>query len=187
MKKRPEVGVGVLVVRDGRILLSKRLKVYGYGKLSLPGGHVEFGETLTQCAQREVEEETGLRLKKILNLRHYTEEITGSKHYLTFYLIASCPKNQEPVRTEPTKNGAWGWYDPFHLPSHAWHPTKRLMHEGGGLVRDFINGTAAEAAIGLVTQRKKAAAGNKANLNLWNLINEELVGDWPRKRDKSRS
>ena len=98
--KRPSVGVGVLVVRDGRILLSKRLKAYGFGRLAPPpppGGHVEWMETLADTARREVEEETGIRLGKVHNLYVYSEEVRKKerRHYVTFYLIARCPEGQE--------------------------------------------------------------------------------------------
>ena len=140
--KRPDIGVGVLVInQDGHILLSKRLKPYGYGKLALPGGHVEWMETLVQTAKREVLEETGIRLKKCEEMRDYTEELNRKmdKHYATFYLIAEMPKNQKPRDTEPHKHGPWGWYDPFNLPRHAWNPTKRLVKRSGHLITAFIN------------------------------------------------
>jgi 8-oxo-dGTP diphosphatase len=123
----PRVGVGVLIFRNNKILLSKRLKEYGYGQLALPGGHVEWQETLIDCAKREVLEETGLQLKRVVNTQMYTEEISEGKHYVTFYLIAKCPKNQDPQQTEPTKHEPWNWYDPWKLPNHTWAPTKRLM------------------------------------------------------------
>lgn len=140
-KKRPDIGVGVLVVnQDGHILLSRRLKPYGYGKLALPGGHVEWMETLVQTAKREVLEETGIRLKKCEEMRDYTEELNRKmdKHYATFYLIAEMPKNQKPRDTEPHKHGSWSWYDPFNLPRHAWNPTKRLVKRSGTQIREFV-------------------------------------------------
>ena len=144
--KRPQVGIGVLVVRDKKILLSKRLKPYGRNKLALPGGHVEWMETLEECARREVLEETGIKLGKVHNLYTYSEEVNKKvgKHYLTFYLIARMPPDQEPQTTEPKKHGPWGWYDPFNLPRHAWKPTKRLCSgelNGGSctLIRAFLN------------------------------------------------
>lgn len=145
--KRPSVGIGVLIVRDKKILLSTRLKPYGYGKLALPGGHVEWMEYLEDTAVREVFEETGIKLnkKRVYNLYVYSEEIHPKlgKHYVTFYLIADCPKGQEPRRREPSKNGPWAWYDPFNLPKHTWKPTKRLCGSElkgghGTLIQDFI-------------------------------------------------
>ena len=53
------VGVGVIIVRDGNVLLGERAGSHGAGTWALPGGHLEFGETVADCARREVLEETG--------------------------------------------------------------------------------------------------------------------------------
>lgn len=58
--ERPFVGVGVAIVRDGQILLVKRRNEPGKGLWAVPGGKVEYGETLRDAAAREVKEETGL-------------------------------------------------------------------------------------------------------------------------------
>lgn len=57
---RPEVGVGALVVRDGKVLLVRRSNPPGRGKWSIPGGHLELGEGICRAALRELEEETGV-------------------------------------------------------------------------------------------------------------------------------
>ena len=57
---RPIVGVGGVVVQDGRALIVKRAHEPRKGEWSLPGGIVELGETLIEAARREIKEETGL-------------------------------------------------------------------------------------------------------------------------------
>jgi len=57
---RPIVGVGAIIIENGRILLEKRKNDPGRGKWSIPGGLVELGESLEQTVMREVKEETGL-------------------------------------------------------------------------------------------------------------------------------
>ncbi len=57
---RPIVGVGAVVVQDGRALIVKRAGEPLKGQWSIPGGAVELGETLRQAAAREAREETGL-------------------------------------------------------------------------------------------------------------------------------
>jgi mutator protein MutT len=57
---RPVVGVGAVVVRDGRALVVKRAHEPRKGEWSLPGGTVELGETLVDAVKREIKEETGL-------------------------------------------------------------------------------------------------------------------------------
>ena len=57
----PQVGVGAVCVRDGRVLLVKRGRGPAVGQWSIPGGRLEHGESLSQAVARELAEETGLR------------------------------------------------------------------------------------------------------------------------------
>jgi len=61
---QPLVGVGVVIVCNGKILLEKRKKEPSKGKWSIPGGLVELGESLEQTVIREVHEETCLKVEK---------------------------------------------------------------------------------------------------------------------------
>jgi len=56
----PVVGVGAVVVRDGRALVVRRAHEPRKGEWSLPGGLLNLGESLADGARREVKEETGL-------------------------------------------------------------------------------------------------------------------------------
>ncbi|MEM4733021.1 MAG: NUDIX hydrolase [Candidatus Bathyarchaeia archaeon] len=58
--ERPVVGVGAIIINDGKILLEKRKSPPAKGKWSVPGGLVELGEKIEQAVIREVKEETGL-------------------------------------------------------------------------------------------------------------------------------
>jgi len=62
---KPSVGVGVIVVRAESLLLGKRKNSHGEGEWSFAGGHLEFGETVEECARRELEEETGLKFRPL--------------------------------------------------------------------------------------------------------------------------
>lgn len=57
------VGVGALVIRDGKVLLVRRGRAPGKGFWAIPGGGVEIGETLQAAAEREVLEETGISIR----------------------------------------------------------------------------------------------------------------------------
>jgi 8-oxo-dGTP diphosphatase len=59
----PIVAVGVVVKRDHEVLLVRRLNEPSRGRLSLPGGVVELGETVREAARREVQEECGLQVE----------------------------------------------------------------------------------------------------------------------------
>ncbi|MDH3754908.1 MAG: NUDIX domain-containing protein [Acidimicrobiia bacterium] len=60
---RPETCAGAIVVADGRLLLIERATPPDQGRWSLPGGRVEGGESLGAAVEREVAEETGLRVE----------------------------------------------------------------------------------------------------------------------------
>ena len=57
---QPVVGVGAVIVKEGKIALIKRGNEPGKGKWSIPGGHVELAESLEQAVTRETKEEVGL-------------------------------------------------------------------------------------------------------------------------------
>ena len=61
---QPFVGIGAIIICDGKILLEKRRNDPGKGKWSVPGGLVEVGEGIEQTVVREVKEETGLEVEK---------------------------------------------------------------------------------------------------------------------------
>jgi 8-oxo-dGTP diphosphatase len=59
----PVVGVGAVIVADGKVLIVKRAHDPRKGEWSLPGGRVELGETLVDALRREIKEETGLEIE----------------------------------------------------------------------------------------------------------------------------
>ena len=114
-KKRPKVGIGVLVLKDGKVLLAKRKGAHGRGEWAFPGGHLEFGESFEECVIRECREEAGIEIKnikfvRISNLKKYT-----GKHYVDIGMLAQW-KSGEPRVLEPRRSESWGWYDLDNLP-----------------------------------------------------------------------
>ena len=61
--QQPLVGVGAIIIEDGRVLLIRRGKAPLLGEWSIPGGMLELGETVRQGAEREALEETGLTVR----------------------------------------------------------------------------------------------------------------------------
>ena len=61
--ENPVVGVGAVVVRDGKALIIKRAHEPRKGEWSLPGGLLELGESLADAARREIKEETNLEIE----------------------------------------------------------------------------------------------------------------------------
>jgi 8-oxo-dGTP diphosphatase len=117
MQEYIKVGVGVMVMKDGKILLGKRIgNKHGAGEYALPGGKLEFGETLEECAVRETMEESGLT---IANLRLLcTSDLLKypPQHFVDVGFVADW-KSGEPQTMEPDKLEGWAWYNLDELPS----------------------------------------------------------------------
>jgi ADP-ribose pyrophosphatase len=62
-RELPRVGVGAIVIHEGRLLLVQRASSPGKGFWAIPGGLVELGETVREAAERELLEETGIRVR----------------------------------------------------------------------------------------------------------------------------
>lgn len=125
-----QVGVGVIILRDGRVLLGERQGSHGAGTWALPGGHLEFGESVEACARRETEEETGLRLSDITPAP-YTNDVMPSegKHYVTVFVLAHALPG-EAQRMEPNKCKEWRWFRWSELPENLFQPLKSLVGQG---------------------------------------------------------
>jgi 8-oxo-dGTP diphosphatase len=63
LEGRPSVGVGAVIVHGGRVVLIRRGKEPLKGRWVVPGGTVEWGESLEDALVREVQEETGLTVR----------------------------------------------------------------------------------------------------------------------------
>lgn len=124
------VGVGVLLLRDGRVLLGERRGSHGAGTWAPPGGHLEYGETPESCARREVLEETGLTLGDV-HPGPYSVDLFPERHrqYVTLFVLAPAPTG-EPECREPAKCAGWSWW-PWHaLPTPLFAPLASLLAQG---------------------------------------------------------
>jgi 8-oxo-dGTP diphosphatase len=111
-----KVGVGVMIMKDGKVLLGKRKGSHGEGEYAWPGGHLEYMESFEECAKREVMEETGMEIDNIRFLRLSNLKDYAPKHYVDIGLVADW-KSGDPEIKEPDKIEGWGWYDLENLPS----------------------------------------------------------------------
>jgi len=112
---RPRVGVGVMVLKEGKALMGKRKSAHGAGEYAWPGGHMEHMESFEACAKREVREETGLEIKNIRFLRLLNFKDHAPKHYVDIALVAEWESGEAKVM-EPEKCESWGWYELDNLP-----------------------------------------------------------------------
>lgn len=126
----PRVGVGVIVLRDGLVLLGERIGAHGAGTWALPGGHLEFGESVEQCAWREVLEETGLDVQ-LIGPGPYTSDVfvDEQRHYVTLFVLARSARG-EPRRCEPHKCARWQWRRWSEMPMPLFAPLRTLRASG---------------------------------------------------------
>jgi 8-oxo-dGTP diphosphatase len=126
----PLIGVGVIVMKSGLVLLGERRGSHGAGTWALPGGHLDLGESVEDCAKRETLEETGLGLDRVM-LGPFSNEpfITAGKHYVTLFVIGCCADG-EPRLMEPNKCARWEWFGWNHMPAPLFTPLERLRDTG---------------------------------------------------------
>jgi len=111
---RPQLAVSAVIFRDGKVLLVRRARSPGQGFYSLPGGRVEFGESLHTALTREVDEETGLKID-IVGLAGWREVLpsaSGGGHYVIMSFAARWA-GQEPVLNDEHDDFKWLEPDAF--------------------------------------------------------------------------
>ena len=92
--KQPVVGVGAVILKQGKILLEKRGNEPAKGQWSIPGGAVEVGESLEEAVIRETKEETGLEAQSpcfidVVDQVHLDDKGKIQFHYVIIdYLVS---------------------------------------------------------------------------------------------------
>ena len=126
-------GAAVMIVKDGKVLLGKRnvdpekagSQLHGEGTWTLPGGKVDFGETIHNAAIRELKEETDLDAKK-LELISVTDEIVHDAHFVSMGFV--CTEWEGEVKTmEPEEITEWRWFPLDELPSPMFKPSAKMI------------------------------------------------------------
>ena len=104
----PQLAVSAAIFRDGKVLLVRRARSSAKGFYSLPGGRVEFGESLHEALRREVDEETGLAIDiaGLAGWREVLPSASGGGHYLIMSFAARW-KDREPVLNHEHDDFKW--------------------------------------------------------------------------------
>lgn len=134
-KKIMGIGTGVMLLKEGKILLGKRnddpekadSALKGEGTWTIPGGKLDFGESFEDGAEREVFEETGIRVdKENLKLISISNDRVETAHFATMGFL--CEKFEgEPEIKEPEEITEWRWFPLNDLPSPIFFPVKKLL------------------------------------------------------------
>lgn len=107
----PGVGAGLLIQRDGKVLLYKRENPPEAGHWSIVGGKVDHMETAATAAKREAEEETGLLIGET-HLLCVSEQIipADGQHWLSLIYVTDDVRGDARLM-EPEKLSDMGWFD----------------------------------------------------------------------------
>lgn len=111
----PQVGVGVMIVKDGTVLLGKRKGAHGAGEYAFPGGHLEYMESFEHCATRETQEECGIEIAQIRFQFLANVTTYAPQHYVHIGLLADW-QHGTPEVLEPESSGRWEWHNIDRLP-----------------------------------------------------------------------
>ena len=133
------VGVGCLITsaeHPGAVLMGIRQGSHGAGKLALPGGHLELGESWETCAARETLEETNLTVENISFVYATNDpniDNNVNKHYVTIFMHCSVTSDSGPLQLmEPEKCLEWKWFPwtEVHeiLTSHTYELFDPMLH-----------------------------------------------------------
>jgi ADP-ribose pyrophosphatase YjhB (NUDIX family) len=107
--RAPGVGCGAAIVRDGRILLIKRLKPPEAGCWSLPGGKVDFLERVADAVVREIREEIGVAIAIERPLGWVETVGLDDQHWVSPIYLARLVAG-EPRICEPEKHADVAWF-----------------------------------------------------------------------------
>jgi 8-oxo-dGTP diphosphatase len=145
----PRAGASAVIFRSDAVLLVQRAGGPWRGLWSLPGGHIEPGETARAAAVREIREETGLSVE-ILGLVDVHDVILRDAHAAlsAHYVLAvfyGCSPSGEPVAASDCHDARFvrvTEFDGYTLTEGA----RRLIDEAADLLRGSIGAQARQAS-----------------------------------------
>lgn len=125
---QPAIGVATIVVKGGKILIGKDTRK-GDNLYGVPGGHWENDETLKECAQREVKEESGIICQNVhlISVYDFFRE-DKNKSYVTIGMKAEYKKGEEKDLEDEGRLD-WDWYKPEEALELNLFPADKILIE----------------------------------------------------------
>lgn len=132
---KPGIGVGIMIIKDNKILLGLRnldkekagSELNGQGTWTMPGGKVKYMETLKDAAKRELKEETDLTATK-LSVLCISDDMTDTAHFVTVgFLVTEYEGKIKTMELETILE--WKWFDLNKLPKNMYKPSEKCIEK----------------------------------------------------------
>lgn len=129
----PIIGVGGVIVHQGRVLLVRRGRPPLMGEWSIPGGALETGETLLEALRREMREETGLEVRPVTLLEVLDRIIRDEQgraryHYVLIDYLCTVEDPQACAASDALE---CRWVEPGDWPQYGlWPDTLQVLEKG---------------------------------------------------------
>jgi 8-oxo-dGTP diphosphatase len=126
------VGFGILLLKEGKVLLGKRhddpakasSALHGEGTWTMPGGKLHYGESFLDGARRELREETGMELVGVEVISLSNDRVHDAQ-FVTIGLL--CDAHGEPAVLEPDEITEWQWFSLDHLPKPIFFASENIL------------------------------------------------------------
>ncbi len=122
------LGVGVIIIKNKKILMGHRLTNYEDPCWAFPGGKVESRETIMEAAIREAKEEADIEIANIRPVTFFDDVLKG-RHILSFIVQADIVSG-DPKIMEPEKCTEWKWFTLEEIPENLTPNNKKLLAQG---------------------------------------------------------
>lgn len=135
--ERPLVGIGIIVLRPDSVLLVRRGRPPAADSWSLPGGGQELGETAEAAARRELAEETGLVVGKLILIAHvdsiHRDGAGRVRFHYTILDFAALYAGGEPRAGGDASAAAWALFERFD-DFELWSEARRVIARARALL-----------------------------------------------------
>jgi ADP-ribose pyrophosphatase YjhB (NUDIX family) len=116
--QRPAIGIGIIIENQHKQVLIGKRKGSHAPYFSIPGGHLELGESFEQAAIREVAEETGLHIQnpEVIGVTNNLATFKAENYHSVSIILVVKDVSGTAKLLEPHKCEGWFWVDPLSLP-----------------------------------------------------------------------